>query len=241
MKRIFVLFLVLCVSSTVFVYADSEKQMEIFFELLKAQKYTETRDFVEKWKKDNSNDNLEDKQGIEICEEILNKVDAEPNAEKKIAIASIETLKQFNKGMENINDLVEKNKQEVADLHKTSEELAKGLNETAEKIKNKQIKFAEPYSSSDPTDNLNAAIARSNAAKVEEFLSKGANVNQAGLMDYTPLMWACSVGNVDVIKLLIDHGAKLDSKNDSGETAIDIAKKSGHQEAVDFINKKISQ
>ena len=42
--------------------------------------------------------------------------------------------------------------------------------------------------------------------------------------DYTPLIEACKNYNVDMIKLLLEHDADPNIKNNSGKTPLDIAK-----------------
>jgi ankyrin repeat protein len=48
----------------------------------------------------------------------------------------------------------------------------------------------------------------------------------------TPLMYACDNGQAEIVRLLLDRGASRKSKDSVGQTALDIAKKSGRTEIV---------
>ena len=47
---------------------------------------------------------------------------------------------------------------------------------------------------------------------VELLLSKGANKEHRNVSDYTPLSLAASGGFVNIIKLLLSHGAEINSR-----------------------------
>ncbi|KAJ3450642.1 ankyrin repeat-containing protein [Anaeramoeba flamelloides] len=61
---------------------------------------------------------------------------------------------------------------------------------------------------------------------VETLISKGANVNQANTMKWTPLHCACGsqnkFPNAEIIKILISNGADLSCKTESGWTALHL-------------------
>jgi ankyrin repeat protein len=83
------------------------------------------------------------------------------------------------------------------------------------------------------------AAGRANAPIVALLLAAGVDVNRRYAHDLTALMWAAghdaSAGIDDVeatLKLLIDHGAALDLKDDRGKTAADIARALGHERAL---------
>jgi len=48
---------------------------------------------------------------------------------------------------------------------------------------------------------------------VELLLSKGANKEHRNVSDYTPLSQAASGGYVNVIKVLLAHGAEINSRS----------------------------
>jgi ankyrin repeat protein len=83
------------------------------------------------------------------------------------------------------------------------------------------------------------AAGRANAPIVALLLAAGVDVNRRYAHDLTALMWAAghdaSAGIDDVeatLKLLIDHGAALNLKDDRGKTAADIARALGHERAL---------
>ena len=46
------------------------------------------------------------------------------------------------------------------------------------------------------------------------------------------------MGHLDVVKMLVNHGAKLNVKDNRGYNALTIAKRNDHQEVVKFLEKK---
>ena len=79
------------------------------------------------------------------------------------------------------------------------------------------------------------------AAKAKLFLSMGVPLNRLW-KGQTPLMYACQYGNsTEVIKLLLDAGARKDMKDEDGKTAFDYAKANKalpHDEVYWAINKE---
>ena len=51
-------------------------------------------------------------------------------------------------------------------------------------------------------------------------------------------MWASESGHLDVARLLIKHGANVNTKNLYGQTAIDIAEESGNENIVELLTKE---
>jgi ankyrin repeat protein len=48
-------------------------------------------------------------------------------------------------------------------------------------------------------------------------------------------MAACQEGHLDIVKLLIEKGADVKAKDNSGSTALMIASKNGHTQIVEFL------
>ena len=70
-----------------------------------------------------------------------------------------------------------------------------------------------------PLDLLTAAaLGRLNA--VDRFLDDGSDIRAADRNGMTPLHWAASEGHGDVVRLLIEHGAPLESTNTFGGTVL---------------------
>ena len=73
--------------------------------------------------------------------------------------------------------------------------------------------------------------ARADAHELLELLlAAGADPNQRGLNDYTPLHWAAGDGEERVVRLLLTHGADVTARTriDDYETPGDVASRTGH-------------
>jgi ankyrin repeat protein len=88
------------------------------------------------------------------------------------------------------------------------------------------------------------AAGRAYARIVALLIAAGVDVNRRYSHDLTALMWAAghdaSAGVDDVeatLKVLIDHGAALDLKDDRGETAAEIARALGHERAAKVLER----
>ncbi len=66
------------------------------------------------------------------------------------------------------------------------------------------------------------AIAKGDFETVKKMIQFGENVNKTS-NGKTPLMYAARYNRVEIASLLLKNGAKLDSKDDAGHTAIDYA------------------
>ncbi|MEN2403053.1 ankyrin repeat domain-containing protein [Flavobacterium sp. MC2016-06] len=84
------------------------------------------------------------------------------------------------------------------------------------------INFASP---------LNVAISKGDLESVKKFIEYGADVNQIS-EDMTPLMVAARYNKVEIIKVLLEKGAKASNKNDQGFTALKYAQLSNAAEAI---------
>ncbi|MDR3802436.1 MAG: ankyrin repeat domain-containing protein, partial [Veillonella sp.] len=51
------------------------------------------------------------------------------------------------------------------------------------------------------------------------LIENGANVNQQGELNFTPIQNACLHGNLDIIEILLKNGAKTNIKNEFGYDA----------------------
>jgi ankyrin repeat protein len=73
-------------------------------------------------------------------------------------------------------------------------------------------------------DSLVSAITEDNLWKVKKCIKNNTNVNATDTYKRTPLHFAVSQpGRIEIVKELIDAGAKLDSKNDWGQTPLMIS------------------
>ena len=67
------------------------------------------------------------------------------------------------------------------------------------------------------------------------LLEGGADPNAHQQLDYTPLHGAASRGDVEMAKLLLDHGADRHPKATDGQTPADVARSHGQPEFADWI------
>ncbi|MAE63871.1 MAG: hypothetical protein CMJ18_06320 [Phycisphaeraceae bacterium] len=82
---------------------------------------------------------------------------------------------------------------------------------------------------------LMAAIRYHRPDNVRLILAKGCPVNQAP-SGTTPLMMAMFGGGIEIVKLLLEHGADPSIKHPDGETARDLAVKHGHKAIVKLLD-----
>ncbi len=59
--------------------------------------------------------------------------------------------------------------------------------------------------------------------------------------DATALMLASAAGRLDFVRLLVEAGAKLETKNRRGDTALDFARRSKKSELVDYLEEQTRQ
>jgi ankyrin repeat protein len=69
------------------------------------------------------------------------------------------------------------------------------------------------------------------------LLDAGAEINAVDAGEhFTALMMAAAEGNAEVVKVLLDRGAKKDMVDSDGDAAIDFARRSGHGEIVALLS-----
>lgn len=72
-------------------------------------------------------------------------------------------------------------------------------------------------------EGLREAIKNGDAAAVKDLLNKGVDSNYYDKQGFSLLHLAAVFNQTDIAFALMDHGAKLDSKNSQGETPLDCA------------------
>jgi ankyrin repeat protein len=70
---------------------------------------------------------------------------------------------------------------------------------------------------------------------VQLLLERGADVHQRGINDYTALHWAAGQGGLELVDLLLAHGADANAitRIDDMETALEVATSGGHSPIVE--------
>ncbi len=79
---------------------------------------------------------------------------------------------------------------------------------------------------------LMMAALKSEAALAAELVAHGASVQKDG---WTPLHYAATGGNVDIVKLLLSKGAKLEARSPNGSTPLMMAARYANEGAVDAL------
>lgn len=102
----------------------------------------------------------------------------------------------------------------------------------------------------DETEDLIEACEKGNFKSAKNHLAKGAKVNARANAGKTPgrtaIMWAAFRGRKELVKLLIDHGAEINAKDDwkgnmtrpegtEGWTPLIFAADSDHEEVVKIL------
>ena len=83
--------------------------------------------------------------------------------------------------------------------------------------------------------SLYEAVRRGDQGEVRRLLDEGADVNELGPDQRTPLIEAAAAGNVGLLRLLIDRGAEPAWKDAMEETALLKAAAQGHRAAYDVL------
>jgi len=83
---------------------------------------------------------------------------------------------------------------------------------------------------------IHIAAIREALDEMIALIAGGADVNALGEDGYTALHWAAGEGNVEAVKLLLEHGARTDIRDDLfGRTPVEHAKLHGHEAVVSLL------
>lgn len=82
------------------------------------------------------------------------------------------------------------------------------------------------------------AILKQRVPMVRSMLKTGMPSERIVTSDgMTPLMASASVGNVELVEIMLEHGCNPHAKNTKGETAVEIAQRSKFEDCVKMIEK----
>lgn len=83
--------------------------------------------------------------------------------------------------------------------------------------------------------SLSEAVRRGDEGEARRLLDAGADANELGPDQRTPLIEAAAAGNVGMLRLLLDRGAEPAWKDAMDETALLKAAAHGHRAAYDVL------
>ena len=78
---------------------------------------------------------------------------------------------------------------------------------------------------------MNVAVGKGDLAFVKKLIEYGADVNEMS-EDLSPLMTAARYNKVEIMKVLIANGARVNEKNEKGYTALKYAELSNATDAI---------
>src|SRR5438445_13382063 len=85
------------------------------------------------------------------------------------------------------------------------------------------------------TRDWEAATRSGDIAVVGELIRAGVNVNSLDRYNQTALMHAAHRGDLDMVKLFVANGAKLEVRAKLRLSALDLARIGHHDEVVEFL------
>lgn len=82
---------------------------------------------------------------------------------------------------------------------------------------------------------IQQAASHGHLSVVQQFLARGADVNQVDYCNQTALHCAAGYGHADITKLLLEHGAKIDIKDEEEQLPLHCASGQGQLEVVEML------
>jgi ankyrin repeat protein len=83
---------------------------------------------------------------------------------------------------------------------------------------------------------IHDAVLDEDIDEVQRQLDAGVDVNEENSIGYTPLHYAAGVGRIDIVELLIKHGANINATDSvKGATPLDYAHWKGQLEAIETL------
>lgn len=79
------------------------------------------------------------------------------------------------------------------------------------------------------------AVMNGDLRALRDLLAAGANVNEQDEQGWTPLNWAAGHGDVEAVKLLLDHGADPTLTGRDNRTPVMIAKAAERKEVAEIL------
>lgn len=85
------------------------------------------------------------------------------------------------------------------------------------------------------------AIKARDQAQVREALAGGADIHERAEQEWTPLNYAAGLGDLEMVKLLVEKGADITLAGRDNRTALMIAKAAGRKEVAAFLTEQEKQ
>ena len=82
------------------------------------------------------------------------------------------------------------------------------------------------------------AVEAADMEAMKFLLDQGARIDCRDNFGQTTLMYPASIGNCDIVKLLLANSANIDVESSNGTTAIKIALKQRHVNIVELLSNK---
>ncbi|HTJ42566.1 MAG TPA: ankyrin repeat domain-containing protein [Kofleriaceae bacterium] len=86
----------------------------------------------------------------------------------------------------------------------------------------------------DDLSPLGAAVSKGDVAEVTRQLDAGADPDET-VQGYTMLTWAAGTGKLPIVKILVEHHAKVDPKIDNGFTPLVAAASNKHADIAEYL------
>jgi len=85
------------------------------------------------------------------------------------------------------------------------------------------------------TTPINRAIYQNDIKKINIFINDKKDLNQPDIFSYTPLLVASSIGNIKILKMLIEANIDFQKRPNDGNGPLILAVDSGKSEAVEYL------
>lgn len=98
------------------------------------------------------------------------------------------------------------------------------------------MNFSDPSEEGIPAGPVEYWAAVGNFDQVQQAINEGHDVNAPGDDGYTALHAAAENNHLEIVKLLLLHGADVSAAVTSGETPADLAVLCGHDDVVKILS-----
>lgn len=85
------------------------------------------------------------------------------------------------------------------------------------------------------TENVRRILMQQRNETIRWLFSR---INKYDKVSARPLHYAAYNGHFEIVKLLVEHGAKVNAQDESGQTALHVAAQNGHAEIVNYLLSK---